>query len=108
VANLFPEVFTPHAPINFREDSRNSLVASWRYSELLPLFRSTLGDGIQGRLSRLLPFYQAFWLESSKRPTAAGGLWQGLAKPTGTAGQQFAWFRALLFPDVPLDKSRRQ
>lgn len=105
-AHLFPEVFTPDAPQAFREDSRNSLVASWRFSELLPLFRSTLGDDLHGRLSRLLPLYLAFWLDPARHSEHRTGLWQGQARPAGVAGQEFASFRALLLPDVPLDKPR--
>jgi SAM-dependent methyltransferase len=100
-ANLFPSVFTPDAPPSFREDSRNSLVASWRYEELMPLFRAVLGGGVQGRLSRWLPLYLAFWLESAGRPVTEG-LWRGVGRPRGAAGRQFASFRMLLFPDVPL------
>jgi len=106
-ANLFPEVFTPDAPASFREDSRNSLIASWRFSELLPLFRSVLGERLQGRLSHVLPLYQAFWLDPSRRPPALDGLWHGPARPAGAAGQQFASFRAFLMPNVPLDTPRR-
>lgn len=100
-AQLFPEVFTPDAPQSFREDSRNSLIASWRLPELMPVMHSTLGKDVQGRVSRLLPYYLVFWLESLRRP--AEGLWVGGAQPPGVAGQQFKMFRAIYFPDVPLD-----
>ena len=107
-AHLFPEVFTPDAPQPFKEDSRNSLVASWRFSELMPLFRSALGDGVHGQLSHLLPLYLAFWLDPVRGSQNRAGLWQGRAKPAGVAGQEFASFRALLMRDVPLDTVRRR
>lgn len=107
VAALFPEAMTPEAPPHFKADSRNSLIASWRYSELLPVLRAALGDRLQGRVSRLLPFYLAFWADSATRKDLAG-LWKGPAKPPGRAGQDFAMFRALLMPDVPLDAPRQR
>jgi SAM-dependent methyltransferase len=107
VAALFPEAMTPEAPPHFKADSRNSLIASWRYSELLPVLRSALGDRLHGRVSRLLPFYLAFWADPTARK-GTGGLWQGPARPAGRAGQDFAMFRALLLPDVPLDTPRQR
>jgi SAM-dependent methyltransferase len=102
VADLFPEVFTPEAPQPFREDSRNSLIASWRYEELAPIFHDALGDTLRGRCSRLLPLYLAFWRDAERhRPEA---LWQSAARPAGSAGRQFAACRAVFFPDVPLDR----
>jgi len=106
VAHLFPEALTPEAPAHFKADSRNSLIASWRYDELLPVLQSAIGDRVHGCVSRLLPFYLAFWVDSATRGQPTKGLWQGPARPAGKAGQEFAMFRGLLLPNVPLDTPR--
>jgi SAM-dependent methyltransferase len=64
-ASSFPEIFTPEAPQTFRLDSSNSLQASWSFAELRVALATQL-DGIQSRAARLLPVYQAHWLENSR------------------------------------------
>jgi tRNA (cmo5U34)-methyltransferase len=66
------EIFTPAASAAFRQDSRNSLCASWSFGELRAALRETLPVGLRAAKSRLLPLYQAHWSAPSSRenPTA--------------------------------------
>lgn len=58
---LFPKVFTPDAPENFRADSVNSLRASWTYKELGGAIRERLGPDVKSERSRYLPLFQIHW-----------------------------------------------
>ncbi|HEY3909225.1 MAG TPA: class I SAM-dependent methyltransferase [Stellaceae bacterium] len=62
-AEEVPEIFTPDASLAFREDSRNSLCASWSLAELGAALSETLPPGYHGARSRLLPLYQIHWTE---------------------------------------------
>jgi arsenite methyltransferase len=100
---IFPEVFTPDAPAAFKEDSRNSLTASYSFDEIRLLLEQ-VGLGASGqRLSRWLRLYQVHWLEAgyARRPA---GAWQGVRLPV-RARREYAGLR-LLFPGVPQDSAR--
>lgn len=58
----FPEIFTPDASGAFKLDSRNSLRASWSYTEMNGALGSNIGVPVRHRLARLLPLYQVHWL----------------------------------------------
>lgn len=60
-ADEFPEIFTPYAPEAFKNDSRNSLKASFSFSEMMDLLKMAFPEGLRHSLARLLPFYQIHW-----------------------------------------------
>ncbi|MGH7115004.1 MAG: class I SAM-dependent methyltransferase [Stellaceae bacterium] len=62
-ADEVPDIFTPDASPAFREDSRNSLSASWSFAELGAALSETLPRGFHAARSRLLPLYQIHWVE---------------------------------------------
>lgn len=66
-----PEIFTPDASPAFRADSRNSLRASWSFTELGTALRETLPVAARGARSRLLPLYQIHWTQPGLPANAA-------------------------------------
>lgn len=58
----FPEIFTPGTASAFRDDSRNSLCASWSFDELAAGLRAALGGDLRSEKARLVPLYQIHWL----------------------------------------------
>jgi SAM-dependent methyltransferase len=72
-AEEVPEIFTAEASPIFREDSRNSLCASWTFEELVTALRQTLPVEAQSAQSRLLPLYQVHW--TSPRSTTNAAEW---------------------------------
>ncbi len=97
-AEEVPEIFTPGASPAFREDSRNSLCASWSFAELGAALRETLPLGFHGAQSRLLPLYQIHWTE----PLAAADLGQWVEdRDLAPALRREAQLLALLFRRKP-------
>ncbi len=71
----FPEVFTPDAPVSFRVDSRNSLIASFSFAEMSDcLDRASMGNFHHSR-ARLVRLYQTHWLENSQNTNLKTGEW---------------------------------
>lgn len=58
----FPEIFTPDTASAFRDDSRNSLCASWSFDELATGLRTALGGDLRSEKARFVPLYQIHWL----------------------------------------------
>jgi len=58
----FPEIFTPDTAAAFRDDSRNSLCASWSFDELATGLRGALGGELRSERARIVPLYQIHWL----------------------------------------------
>lgn len=67
-AESFPEIFTPDASRAFRADSRNSLIASWRFDELRNAITEEIPSGLRSSLARLMPLYQVHWIEGATPP----------------------------------------
>lgn len=63
---VFPEIFTPEAPRLFRQDSRNSLIASWSFEELVSSLECAELSTVEHARSRFLPLYQAHWMFASE------------------------------------------
>jgi hypothetical protein len=59
------EIFTPEASPAFREDSCNSLCASWSFEELKAVLLELLPSELHAAKSRLLPLYQIHWVPGS-------------------------------------------
>ena len=57
-AELFPEIFTPNAPVFFKKDSCNSLLASFTYEEMTECIEKIFKGKWLHMRSILLPFYQ--------------------------------------------------
>lgn len=74
-AEEVPEIFTPDASRAFRADSCNSLCASWSFAELAAALRETLGAGVCGARSRLLPLYQIHWAAPALNRGTAAAAW---------------------------------
>jgi len=70
----FPEIFTPASSLLFKQDSRNSLEASWSFDELC-----RTGDRLLGRmnheLARVLPLYQIHWVHAAGRTKHGDDHW---------------------------------
>ena len=58
----FPEVFTPTSSPLFKQDSRNSLEASFSFEDVCRTGEKFFG-GMRHELARLLPLYQVHWLQ---------------------------------------------
>lgn len=67
----FPEIFSSEAGTAFKLDSRNSLVASWRFDELTSAAGRILGARLESRRARILPLYQVHWVQHAA-PLRAG------------------------------------
>lgn len=101
-AAAFPEIFTPDAPRLFREDSRNSLIASFTFKELCGALSAADLEPMEHRCARFMPLYQIHWMLSETGSLRANGdpLWQ----ENQLLKSSYRDFRSLqvLFPDVPL------
>jgi SAM-dependent methyltransferase len=97
----FPELFTPDAPRAFKEDSSNSLRASWSLRELSEASDAALGGETEHRLARWMRLYQAHW---TKPPAAeieeSDLLFMPPRELQGAARRSFAALRWLL-PGIP-------
>lgn len=60
-ARIFPEIFTADAPEFFRQDSTNSLIASFSFSELSENFESCFKKPVFHCCSKLMRLYQIHW-----------------------------------------------
>jgi SAM-dependent methyltransferase len=100
-AHDYPEVLTPDAPPVFRHDSTSSLVAAYSHAELRDAIERTIGKAVQRRHARLLPLYQAFWMNArtglSPSDTPYAELGMVLA---GAAREQYRALR-LIMPGLP-------
>lgn len=74
-AEEVPEIFTAEASHAFREDSRNSLCASWSFAELEAALRETLSVAVHAAPSRLLPLYQIHWAAPALRGRSGAARW---------------------------------
>lgn len=102
---IFPEIFTPEAPAEFRADSCNSLRASFSFAELSAALDSSTIGAMEHQCARLMRFYQVHWTASpaSRNPLEEGVRLAGVMDlPTQTKAQ-FEGLRTL-FPGVPLDQ----
>jgi hypothetical protein len=92
---------------SLQADSRNSLIASWRYSELLPV---AIGARRSAPRTRVSPVAVLFGVLGgfcrSKRHGRFVARTCAAARACGPG--DFAMFRALLLPDVPLDTPRQR
>src|SRR5690606_1910555 len=70
----FPEIFTPDTAAAFRDDSRNSLCASWSFDELATGLEAALGDDLRSERARMVPLYQIHWLKPPG--DRAGAVWK--------------------------------
>lgn len=100
---IFPEIFTPNAPLAFRNDSRNSLIASYSFDELMRALDDAGLRSLQHRLARWMRFYQLHWMacdDSCRRGDVGRVLW----RPDVLSDSAKREFRALraLFPDLSL------
>jgi SAM-dependent methyltransferase len=98
--SVFPEIFTPDAPLPFREDSRNSLMASFGFEELSAVLDRAGIGAMEHRCARFMRLYQVHWLralEGSSKP-AGDHLWKADRLPP-SAARELKGLRAL-FPDV--------
>lgn len=64
-AKEVPQIFTPTASPAFREDSYNSLCASWTFEELNGALRAVLPRRLRGCKANFLPLYQIHWLDQA-------------------------------------------
>lgn len=90
-AEVFPEVFTPTASAAFKQDSRNSLIASWSYDELRGAAGEAFGEPF-GALARFLRLYQIHWLYGAG-PADRRSLWNSpgdLPAPARREARQLA------------------
>ncbi len=104
-AEEVPEIFTPDATAVFRNDSRNSLCASWSFAELAAALRETMPPALHAARSRLLPLYQAHWLEP-RVPTVPGEWVEDADLPP--ALRREAQILRLLFRRTPITPTARR
>lgn len=102
-ADEFPEVFSPTAAQTFREDSRNSLIASYSFQEMTQAFDGEEMGTIHHKLSNFLRLYQAHWIEGrSSCHYPQRGKWRHDSPLPPDAVLQFERLRNIL-RGVPLD-----
>lgn len=107
-AEDFPEIFTPETPAEFRQDSRNSLIASFSFQELSQCLDQTFMRTARHVCSSLIPLYQAHWLECKRVevPSKENNLWvEGAMSP-----QAYRAFRQLhlIMRGVPLPRYHKK
>ncbi len=96
----FPKLFTPEAPEIFQEDSKNSLIASWSFNELTSQLIQANLERTKHALAKLLPLYQAHWLETDRPASIPDPDCKSSELPE-KAIRAFNQLRRL-FPSVPL------
>lgn len=101
--DAFPEIFTPEAAIAFKRDSRNSLIASFSFTELSDACDAAGLSGMEHYCARMMALYQAHRLENKNTPEVNGRLWQA-SQLSESALRDLNGLRWLLNP-VPLDAS---
>ncbi len=101
-AEEVPEIFTPAASAAFREDFRNSLCASWSFTELGAALGETLPIDFHAARSRLLSLYHIHWIGTAPADQARWVEDQDL-RP---ALRREAQLLTLLFPRKPLSPAR--
>lgn len=100
---VFPEIFTPDAPPQFRQDSRNSLIAAFSFAELSRYLDEAGIGAFKHRCSRWMRLYQVHWLPAGEQLSKGE---KGSAELSDDAAltekQSLRDFRRLrqLFPDV--------
>lgn len=97
-AEEFPNIFTPSAAASFQRDSRNSLLASFSFSEMSDALDGSFSPKVRHVLSRILCLYQAHWVEGGS--VEPRGVWKG--EPLAPAAREN--FRGLrrIMGGVPL------
>jgi len=98
---VFPEILTPETPLEFRIDTRNSLMASFSFEELCSVLTHSSIEPMQHRCARFMQLYQAHWVGEPTINGPGHHLWQS----TELGQQAHKDFQLLrnLFPAVPLD-----
>jgi arsenite methyltransferase len=86
----FPDIFTPGSSRTFKQDSRNSLEASFSFNELRRISEKFLG-AVHHEQARVLPLYQIHWANRVKEAKGGG---------------HHLWTEPQLPPDVERDHSR--
>ena len=97
---IFPEIFTPDAPEIFRADSKNSLIASWSFSELSEHLNGS-DLMVSHACARFMPLYQAHWMESNYGRLRCHSRWVN-SSLSPKADSEFNNLKKI-FPDVLLD-----
>lgn len=100
-AERFPAVFTPSADAAFNLDSRNSLIASWSFSELRDACQSASGATVRSELAKLLPLYQIHWVPLAEPARVEHDLWRETDALTDQARREAKSLRGL-FAALPL------
>ncbi|MEJ2651764.1 MAG: class I SAM-dependent methyltransferase [Gammaproteobacteria bacterium] len=102
---VFPEIFTPKAPAEFRTDSCNSLRASFSFEQMSNALDSSTIGAMEHHCARFMPLYQAHWIASQKSRNAVdeGQPHTAAIEITQQAKSQFNSLR-MLFPGVQLDR----
>ena len=101
-AERFPEIFTPKASTDFRRDSRNSLIASWSFTELSQALDQGFNPGCRHVLSKYMQLYQAHWSEREAGRKASKSLWFEGVEPSDEVLREVKKLRSI-FPAVALD-----
>jgi arsenite methyltransferase len=100
-AEEFPTLFTPSAPESFQRDSRNSLLASFSFTEMSAALDRTFDRPVRHVLSRALRLYQAHWIEAGS--DESHGVWKGKPLPP-PACDTFRGLRRIM-GGVPLQRT---
>jgi len=97
--HVFPEVFTPRASAAFRQDSSNSLQASWAYQELVDNLTGAGLNDVLHACARIMRLYQTHWIGATAKQADGHHYWQeGELSPE--AKKDFAGLKWLL-PEAP-------
>lgn len=97
-AKKFPQIFTPKATPDFKESSKNSLIASWSFEEMKSAIQSLHGK-MQSQQAILLPFYQIHWTPTNLESQVAP-LWNE-SRPLPRSAKKEAESLTNLFPNHP-------
>lgn len=101
----FPDIFTPDAPVQFKQDSTNSLIASFSFPGLSRRFDRLFDGNILHACSKLMHLYQVHMVESDILPPRHSGLASEMpmSEPVKKNYERFRW----MFNSVPIDASGR-
>lgn len=100
-AEEFPKIFTPSAAASFQRDSRNSLLASFSFTEMSAALDRAFDRPVRHVLSRALRLYQAHWIEAGSDESR--GIWKGKPLPP-PACDTFRGLRRIM-GGVPLQRT---
>ena len=99
-AKVFPELFTPEASESFKQDSTNSLLASFSFRELSERIDKASIGTFSHECSRILRLYQIHWLKAEDKQTSTQ---QGICRDITLRPEEYKTFRQLrmLFRRMP-------